>query len=56
MNWYGKFNIYGKPMSQSFTGCNFLNIGDILMLQRENEALDEYILIMSTNVTYSTKA
>ena len=39
-------------MSQSLTGCNFLNIGDILMLQKLNEALDEYIIILSTKVAY----
>ena len=26
--------IFGQPMSQSLTDCNFLKIGDILMLQK----------------------
>ena len=34
-------------------GCNVLNIWDILMLKKENEAPDEYILIMSTKLTFS---
>ena len=29
-----------------------LILGDILMLQKENEAPDEYIVILSTKVTY----
>ena len=41
-------------MSQSLTDCNVLNIGDNLMLQNKNEALDEYILIMSTKVDFCT--
>ena len=43
-------------MSRPLTDCNFLNIGDILMVQKENEALDEYILMVSTTITFSGKA
>ena len=32
-------------MSSSLTDCNVLNIEDIQMLQKRNEALSEYILI-----------
>ena len=43
-------------MYHSLTGCNVLNIGDILMLQKEHKALDEYILIASTTVTFNCDA
>ena len=33
-------------MFHSLTGYNFLTIGDILVHQKENDALNEYILIM----------
>ena len=56
MNWYGKLYIFGKPISLLLTACNFLNIGDIWGFKKEYEALDEYILIMPTNVTYRTDA
>ena len=55
-DWYGKLYICGKPVSLSLTGCKYLNIGDILMLQKENEALDKYIVILSTKVAYGTDA
>ena len=54
INWYGKLYIFGKPMSWYLTGRNFINIGDILVLQKEN-ALDEYILSILTKVTYSAE-
>ena len=37
---------FGKRIYWSLTGCNFLNVGDILMLQNRKQALDEYILIL----------
>ena len=40
----------------ALTGCNFRNIGDILMLQKENEALNEYIVIILTKSTYRPEA
>ena len=45
-DWYDKLYIFGKSMSCSLTCCNFFYSGDILMFQKENEVLDEYILIM----------
>ena len=41
-------------MLQSFTACNLFNIGDILMLQKENDPLDEYIMILVITVTCSS--
>ena len=52
-DWYGKLYICGKPVSRSLTSCNFLNIVDILMLQKTKHSLDEYIIIMSPKFAYS---
>ena len=40
-------------MPLSLTGCKFLNIEDILMLKKEKEAMDEYILVMLMDVVFS---
>ena len=49
---YGKLYSFGKPVSQSITGCNVL----IWSFKRENKALDEYFMIMSTKVIYGADA
>ena len=36
-NDYRKVDIFGKPMSQSLSGCNFLNNGDIFMLKKKRK-------------------
>ena len=50
------YTFFGKPVSRSLTDCNCLNIGDIVMLQKDYESLDEYIIILSTEVTYGADA
>ena len=48
---------FGKPVSRSLTGCSFLNIGRYFdVSKKENEALDEYILIMLTKGTFRADA
>ena len=53
-DWYGKLYIFGKPVSQYLTACNFLNIGDMLMFQHEKVPVDEYLIIILAKITYIT--
>ena len=40
---------FEKAVSLSLTGCNFVNIEDILMFKKK-EALDDYIINVLTKV------
>ena len=47
------YTFCGNPVSRSLTGCNCLNIGDILMLEKGKWSSQWYILHMLTKVGYN---